>query len=238
MEDGNEADVTLDDAGRDQEAASSVDEETKTKDQDQPPPRTPRRPAPRVGALPEIAIVGEDDDCGDDATDELVHALNRMRPDGDPDAYKVFDYGDDPDADDFDKQREADDARLIVVDGSVTESDSEDDPIGGKGASETRFNEGFLRALGGSTALESGGDYPGVKDSYYGPSAAIKKVAETQLAPFLFFMPPALWRNIAVESNLYHLSTINKRADAKYAKHKRKNPSSDKTRAQFKAAFQ
>ncbi|KAG1685182.1 hypothetical protein DVH05_009673 [Phytophthora capsici] len=82
------------------------------------------------------------------------------------------------------------------------------------------------------------GDHPGLKDSYYDPSAAIKKVGETPLALFLFFMPPALWRDIAVESNLYHLSTINKRADAKYTKHKHKNSSSDKTRAQFKAVLQ
>ncbi|KAG1712939.1 hypothetical protein DVH05_028498 [Phytophthora capsici] len=275
IEDDNGADMPLEDAGCDQEAEPSVDEETKTEDHDQPPPRTPRRPVHRVGALPEIAIVGEDDDGGDDATDELVNSLNRMGPDDDPDTYEVFDSGNDSDADDFDKQQEADDAQLIVVDGSDDESDSEDDPIGGNGAGETRFNEGFLRALGGSTALESGalnsdvlrdlglsgyeapvsvdahhilqqpyvpaqcgGDYPGLKDSYYGPSAAIKKVGETPLALFLFFMPPALWRDIAVESNLYHLSTINKRADAKYTKHKRKNPSSDKTRAQFKAVLQ
>ncbi|ETI45663.1 hypothetical protein F443_09811 [Phytophthora nicotianae P1569] len=78
MEDGNEADVALDDAGRDQEAASSVDEETKTKDQDQSPPRTPRRPVPRVGALPEIAIVGEDDDRDDVATGTLSTGWDLM----------------------------------------------------------------------------------------------------------------------------------------------------------------
>ncbi|KAI9996736.1 hypothetical protein PInf_014479 [Phytophthora infestans] len=102
MEDDNEADMALNDAGCDQEAALSVDEET----QDQPPPHTPRRPVLKVGALPEIGIFGEDNDGGDDVTDELVHSLNRMGPDEDPDAYEVFDSGNDSGADDFDKQQE------------------------------------------------------------------------------------------------------------------------------------
>ncbi|KAG1685183.1 hypothetical protein DVH05_009674 [Phytophthora capsici] len=83
IEDDNGADMPLGDAGCDQEATPSVDDETKTEDQDQPPPRTPRCPVHRVGALPEIGIVGEDDDGGDDATDELVNSLNgwaRRRP--------------------------------------------------------------------------------------------------------------------------------------------------------------
>ncbi|ETI29704.1 hypothetical protein F443_23181, partial [Phytophthora nicotianae P1569] len=35
--------------------------------------------------------------------------------------------------------------------------------------------------------VQSGGDYPGLKDSYYGSSAAIRKVEETPLVLFLIF---------------------------------------------------
>ncbi|GMF15151.1 unnamed protein product [Phytophthora fragariaefolia] len=86
--------------------------------------------------------------------------------------------------------------------------------------------------------VRDGNDYPGLKQGYYGPSTAVKRVGDTPLSLFLFFMPIALWSDIASESNLYHLTMISKRAEAQYAKHKRKNPTSSKTRGNFKAALQ
>ncbi|ETK93855.1 hypothetical protein L917_02916 [Phytophthora nicotianae] len=131
MEGGNETDVAFDDAGRDKEAESSMYEETKTEDHDQP--------------LRVVRPLGWwDNNREDDATDKLVHSLKRMGPDDDPDAYEVFPLAvtltltTSTSSERF-VATNADDAQLIVVDVSDTESDNDDNPIGGNGASETRF---------------------------------------------------------------------------------------------------
>ncbi|ETO82693.1 hypothetical protein F444_03199 [Phytophthora nicotianae P1976] len=67
-----------------------------------------------------------------------------MGPDDDPDAYEVFPLAvtltltTSTSSERF-VATNADDAQLIVVDVSDTESDNDDNPIGGNGASETRF---------------------------------------------------------------------------------------------------
>lgn len=68
------------------------------------------------------------------------------------------------------------------------------------------------------------GDNPTYEDLYdgpYGPSESVLGVAEDPLALFFYYLPPKLWRQIAVESNRYHTQSIPGRAQAIQAKQRR-----------------
>ncbi|KAE9169185.1 hypothetical protein PF002_g30427 [Phytophthora fragariae] len=54
--------------------------------------------------------------------------------------------------------------------------------------------------------------YEDLYDGPYGPSDSVLSVADDPLALLFYFLPPKLWAQIAVESNLYHRQTIALRA--------------------------
>ncbi|KAE9019498.1 hypothetical protein PR001_g13862 [Phytophthora rubi] len=57
-------------------------------------------------------------------------------------------------------------------------------------------------------------EYADLYDGPYGPSASVLEIADDPLALLFYFMPPKLWRQIAVESNRYHDQSIPVRARA------------------------
>ncbi|KAE9021682.1 hypothetical protein PR001_g11760 [Phytophthora rubi] len=57
-------------------------------------------------------------------------------------------------------------------------------------------------------------EYADLYDGPYGPSASVLEIADDPLALLFYFMPPKLWRQIAVESNRYHGQSIPVRARA------------------------
>ncbi|KAE9182907.1 hypothetical protein PF004_g24105 [Phytophthora fragariae] len=50
--------------------------------------------------------------------------------------------------------------------------------------------------------------YAGLYDGPFGPSNSVMSVADDPLALLFYFLPPKLWRQIAVESNRYHRQSI------------------------------
>ncbi|GMF32469.1 unnamed protein product [Phytophthora fragariaefolia] len=221
--------------------------------------------------LIEPANVSDNESKAEDE-DEIVTSLDRAKTGVGASAYEALDAGDEPEADDFDKYQQID-GNLDMLDphsSGLSEDSDSDDTRQHTEVLEMLFNVGFVQAIGGLAALDSGqlrsnalremgktryvaaihvdvDSYldelyvpvrDGKKQRYYGPSTAVKRVSDTPLSRFLFFMPIALWSDIASESNLYHLTMISKRAEAQYTKHKRKNPMSSKTRGNFKAALQ
>jgi hypothetical protein len=60
--------------------------------------------------------------------------------------------------------------------------------------------------------------YPGLYDEAYGPTDAALERAESPLQLFFFFMPPRLWRRVAMESNRYYNQHLNERVDKMYEK--------------------
>ncbi|KAG2815348.1 hypothetical protein PC112_g13912 [Phytophthora cactorum] len=63
--------------------------------------------------------------------------------------------------------------------------------------------------------------YADLYDGPYGPSDSVLDVADDLLALLFYFMPPQLWRQIAIESNTYHTQSITKRARAIRAQQRR-----------------
>ncbi|KAG2837149.1 hypothetical protein PC118_g11649 [Phytophthora cactorum] len=74
----------------------------------------------------------------------------------------------------------------------------------------------MLTAMRHSDPSKFGPDptYAGLYDGPYGPSDSVLDVADDPLVLLFYFMPPQLWRQIAIESNTYHTQSITKRARA------------------------
>ncbi|KAG2787872.1 hypothetical protein Pcac1_g2878 [Phytophthora cactorum] len=59
--------------------------------------------------------------------------------------------------------------------------------------------------------------YPGLYSGGYRPTAEVLELEESPLRLFFYFMPPRLWRRIALESNRYYHQHLNERVDRMYA---------------------
>ncbi|GMF19795.1 unnamed protein product [Phytophthora fragariaefolia] len=151
-----------DDAARDDdrdpefliEPANDVEDETKAPSE-QAHGQTPRRRS----RLPDIAIADEsDNESKDENEDEIVTSLNRVKAGDDASAYEALDSGDEPDADDFDKYQQIDgNLDMLDPDSSGLSEDSDSDDTSQRTEElEIRFNVGFIQAIGGLAALDSG----------------------------------------------------------------------------------
>ncbi|KAG6617416.1 uncharacterized protein IUM83_02425 [Phytophthora cinnamomi] len=66
------------------------------------------------------------------------------------------------------------------------------------------------------------GSYPGLRQSYSGPTAEALQHGDSPVALFFYFLPVVLWQHIAACSNEYHREMLPHRIDESYQRYRKK----------------
>ncbi|POM78441.1 hypothetical protein PHPALM_4026 [Phytophthora palmivora] len=216
---------------------------------------TPRRRSfrPSSSQLPDIAVREDKDDRDGIVTEEIAPDLNILLEGEDASDYELMrfvmlSFIDEDEKEESDHKRQVEmalnEAFIHEVGGYDVVMSGEINSDALREMSVTGWTtpaivdvdvDAYLQEPYISPTLQ--GEYPGLKESYYGPGPVIKRKGDSPLALSLFFMPVSLWNEIASQPNLYPFSMINERAKARYVMHKKKKPKSAKTQGGFKAAM-